>query len=663
MKFIKKYKYAIILSLLLISYKLFKDYWYFAIEKRIIIDKLFYYMLATCFLTVILLLIPKKDSLFNFLKKNKESILLSSYIFILEFIFIIENRLDYTFLLFFCLFFTIYIIILIGLIIPLKLKSIYYVTSFMFLPFYLICQTCYVPIFNDFFSINEIFTLKEGMEFAKGVVSFNLINIFYILMPIGGIIIYKSVKTDNKIKISRNMFFIPIILFILIIFNLQYPVKQARLYTSDQYLFNTIYSNKKFISRFGVTNYVIRDFIRFITPTSGNKNNYNKEINKYFKENKKHHSNNEYTGIFENKNLIFIMAESFDNIAINEDLTPNIYKLMNEGWSFENHFVPVYPRTTCDSEIIYNTSIVPSITDGPTCYTFNKNSYRTSLANKFKEKEYNTNAFHSNDKEFYTRNLVYKGLGYDKFYGQKELNLSDEEKRYDSVFFNKAKQYILNDNEKFLSYIITLSGHSPYDKTNLSVKKHYNTVKKYFDNLDKKVPDKIISYIATQIEVDEFVGELMNELKNQNILDNTVIILTADHYPYTLGKETYESYTGIKEKYLKNKEPLIIWADKIKPKKINELTQSLDVLPTIANLFNLDVDYSYYFGNDVFEKNRKPITYFKDYSWYDGSNYVLFGENEKGNNDLEYIEKETKEVNDYFNISIKILRSNYFKKD
>lgn len=657
-KIINKYKKVLIVTLLILINVTYFIYWWYAIYKKITFDCLQNAFVYSSYGIIFLLFFPQNKDSF---KKYKEAIILFIYFFILELLFVLNTKLDYTSLFFVSTIFILYVLYLLFSYLPIKLKQVLINILMIFFPIYLIIQTIYMAIFNEFFSIVEVFTLKEGMDFAAGVIEFNFIYVIYIIILIIGLIIFNKNKNKVKKVFNYKSLVVPLMIFLLLIYNMQIPVKQARLHTSDKYLYKNVYSHKRFIARFGVTNYIIRDLVKFGQLFFQPKINYDKEIDKYFKNNPKVHLENEYTGLFEGKNLIFIMAESLDDIAINKTLTPNIYKLQNEGWNFENHFIPVYPRTTCDSEIIYNTSIIPSITDGPTCYTFNTNSYHNSLANIFRNEGYLTQAFHSNAKEFYTRNLVYKGLGYDYFYDQKDLNLTDVDKRYDTIFFDKGRDYFTNLEQKFMSFIITLSGHSPYDQTNLAVKKHYQKVKTYFDKSKIKADDKIISYIATQIELDLFIKKLLEDLEKKELLEKTVIILTADHYPYTIGKKVYEKYTKVTDEYLKNKGVLIIWTKDITSIKFEELTQSFDLLPTISNLFNLKTDYTNYFGYDIFDSNRLKITYFKDYSWFDGDNYVKYQDQVVGSAKVEYINKISKRINDYYDISIKILRSNYFK--
>src|SRR5690606_39148186 len=139
-------------------------------------------------------------------------------------------------------------------------------------------------------------------------------------------------------------------------------------------------------------------------------------------------------------------------------------------------------------------------------------------------------------------------------------------------------------------------------------------------------------------------------------LDNTVIIFTTDHYPYTLKKKKYEAYTGITEDYQKMHSPLIIWSKVLEPMQYDDLSSSFDLLPTLANLFQLDADYAYYPGYDLFQEDIEPIVLFKDYSWYDGVNYVKDGELVQGVAGKKKIEELSNKINETYNIGRKILQ-------
>jgi lipoteichoic acid synthase len=613
-----------------------------------------------------LILFPVHTSFRNFMKQNRPFIALAVLMAIYELVFLYKNNLEVTLVTYFSIAFAIGLTILIILALPMRLRSFWYVASLIVIPIYMVAQDIYFQIFQAFFSFKEIVTIKEGLESAEGVMNLHWIYAIYLTLLIGSLIYYFMIKKNTSLgkhiqfyKSKKKYGFILFVLFMVVNFNSSIPPKSARLHLSDHYLYYSVYSNPKFVGHFGGTNYLTRDFFGAIIPNRSNKKDI-KEIEQYFEQNPKLHVDNSYTGLFEGKNLVFIIAESFDFMAVNPDLTPNIVKLMDEGINFENHYVPVYPRTTCDSEIIYNTGLIPSVNDGPTCYMFNQNTYSNSLANLFNQKGYLTQAFHSNYKEFYTRNLVYKGFGYDSTFGQHELDLSETDKRFDSIFFEKGKDAIIPESDgPFISTVLTLSGHSPYQKSsNLAINKHYDTVDAYYgDTIDHEVK----AYIAAQIEVDLLVGKLLEDLTSKEMLEDTVIMFTTDHYPYTMSNDVYEKHTGISDEYQKMHSPLVIWGSGVEPQSITKLTASFDVLPTIANLFGLNADYRYYFGHDVFNDNYKPIVMYKDFSWFDGDNYVLYGKLKDGDADQRYVEETTALVDQYFKIGRKILRVDYYK--
>lgn len=664
MKYLQENKNKIILRLFIVATFLLAIRLIFFLQDRTsdLVESILIYTIAFISLGIIFMIIlPVKESPKAFFIKYRDIFILSIFIFYSEMLFLIDNQLEYSFVTIFTLVLIVCLIDIIALLLPNRGKMIFFIYICISVPLYLVAQDIYYEIFSDFFSFKEIVSVSAGLEYTNGVLHFHFIHFLFIISAIFTICILTMYKTKNQIilnKKTRKIFYVPLLFFLLVNLNAQYPVKTARLYLSDHYLYTSVYSNKRFVSRFGAVNYSVRDFFNSIIPKRVNKQDI-KDIDNYFKNNPKIHFENEYSGIFENKNLVFVVAESFDSIAVNETLTPNIVRLKNEGIDFNNHYVPVYPRTTCDSEIIFNTSVIPSIVDGPTCYNFNENSYSHSLANLFSNKGYLADAFHSNEKEFYTRYKVFDGLGYDNFYGQNELGLSMTDKRYDSVFMKKSQDFILKEDGKFFSFITTLSGHSPYNLDNLAVRKHYVEVDNYYG---KTIPAEVKNFIAAQMEVDLFIGELFKDLENKGILDDTVIVFTGDHYPYTMKSSTYEGYKNVQDEYLKNHTPLYIWSSGIEHKTINKLSSSFDVLPTLANMFNLDTNYTYYFGNDVFSSNYQPIVYYKDYSWYDGENYVLDGKQRSGTGDPEYIQKTTEMVYEYFDIAKKILRTNYFKK-
>jgi len=219
---------------------------------------------------------------------------------------------------------------------------------------------------------------------------------------------------------------------------------------------------------------------------------------------------------------------------------------------------------------------------------------------------------------------------------------------------------MFKDQEKYFSFLITVSMHFSYNFDDATTRKNWNMVK----NLDTSVEMK--RYLAKAIEFDLSLGYLLESLENDGTLDDTVIVIFGDHHPYNL-KFKYladfsdvDRYKGLNEDLL----PFIIYNSEQEPKVISKTASTFDILPTVANLFNLDYDPRLYMGTDLFS-DEETIAIFPNGNWitdnaiyYASKNkYELLNEEV----DAEYIKKINKIVNDKFSASNNTLVKDYFK--
>ncbi|MBQ9318271.1 MAG: LTA synthase family protein [Bacilli bacterium] len=407
------------------------------------------------------------------------------------------------------------------------------------------------------------------------------------------------------------------------------------------------------------------DYTRYIDDTDWQKkidnesNQTIKEVHNYFV-NQDITDKNEYTGYFEGKNLVLVMIEAFDIMAINEDLTPTLYKLKTEGWYFDNYYAPVYSCATGESEYISETSIIPSSTVC-TPNSYQNNNYYNSIFNLFNRSDYYTSSYHNWKDEFYDRTTLHENMGSQLYLDHDPLHIinhtgwpSDLE-----LFENSLEYYI--DKDKFFTFVITSSTHFPYDYDTYLTQKYWNQVSSlpYSSNVKR--------YIAKAMELDAGLEFLMKNLEEKGILDDTVIILFGDHHPLKMSyNEINEasSYDRL-ENYNIDKLPFIIYNSASEAKTISKTASTFDILPTVANLFNLDYDPRDYMGIDIFS-DEDGIVIFNNGSWItDKCIYKAVSGNFIPLNDAEitdeYIQKINKIVNDKFYISDKVLTQNYFK--
>ena len=340
-------------------------------------------------------------------------------------------------------------------------------------------------------------------------------------------------------------------------------------------------------------------------------------LNKYFISN--HTSTtNDYTGLLKDKNLIVIMVESGNDILLNEEYYPNIGKLLQNGYHFSNNYSPRNICSTGNNEMSAMTSLY-SINNNCTANVYQKNTYFESIFGLFNDAGYITNSFHDYYDWYYDRNVIHKNMGSSKFYDAIKLDLdfsyrypaydtwaSDEElmKKYLEVLDNQDLE------QPFMSFITTVSSHMPYNMSS-----EYGDM--YMDLFPGDYPKELKRYMSKLKVVDNAIGILLDGLEKRDILDDTVIVLFGDHYPYAIDSDILNQELDYDATIDNNADqvPLIIYNPSLEAKEFTQYTSYMNILPTIANLFQLDFDSRLYMGLDAFSSEYDSLVVFPDGSW------------------------------------------------
>ena len=332
---------------------------------------------------------------------------------------------------------------------------------------------------------------------------------------------------------------------------------------------------------------------------------------------------NEYTGKFKDKNLIFIVAEGFSPYAVDKDLTPTLYKLSHEGIQCTNYYTPGWGVSTSDGEYTSLLGLMPATGVRSMEYSADRNMY-FSLGNLMKKEGYKTYAYHNHTYSYYGRDKSHPNLGYTYKGIGNGLKLdysSYYTKHYDTRWPNSDYLMALATEEEYMNdgpfhtYYMTVSGHMLY--TFLG-----NSMSAYHKSKVAHLPysDEVKAYLACQIELDLMVEELVKTLQKKGIADDTVIVLTADHYPYGLQQNNapdfYSELAGYdtSSTFEKYKNTLIMWHEGLESIVIDEPTYSIDLLPTLCNLFGLEYDSRLLMGRD-FLSDSTPLVCFANRSW------------------------------------------------
>lgn len=369
---------------------------------------------------------------------------------------------------------------------------------------------------------------------------------------------------------------------------------------------------------------------------------------------------NEMTGMLKGKNLIMVMMESIDTWLLTPEYMPNLYRCQQESVNFVNFYTPLYLSAgTFNTEIVSQTGLIPAVS-GLSSSAYSTNSFPLSLANQFEQAGYTANSFHSASPSIYSRGTVHKNLGFEAYHNYVDMGMDDYQ--LDSQMIGGYDQMVADG--KFFTYIITYSGHGPYTEEmgNIAAP-HYEKAKAAVEKSGvtgtAKNMEEYTRAVAHAMETDEFVGELIDRLESEGRLENTVLLFYADHYgKYMTDREFLLQIKGVESSPAElYHTPCFLYGGGLKPQAVEKYASSVDLVPTLTNLFQLSADRRYYVGDDIFG-DQGGIVVFPNYAWYDGETYYS---SEYEGKVTEEMAACTADVKERTTAASDVLKCDYFK--
>ena len=380
---------------------------------------------------------------------------------------------------------------------------------------------------------------------------------------------------------------------------------------------------------------------------------------------------NQYTGLFKGKNLILITAEAFTKQVIDPKLTPTLYRMATRGIQFTDYYQPAWGGSTTTGEFSNVVGMIPS-TGGMCMNQAVRQDLFLTMGHQLQKLGYFSAAYHNHNANFYDRNKTHTHLGYDHFYarygGLEGITPIWPESDLEMIDVT-VPQYI--DHQPFSIYYMTVSGHCGYSlKENAQARKNYDLVK------DLDYVEAVKCYLASQLELEKAMTSLIKQLEDAGIADDTVIVIGTDHYPYGLERSTTWKNTadyicdlyGVEkmDRFTRDSNALIIWSGCLEDMdlKVEEPVYSLDILPTLSNLFGVEYDSRLLVGRDVFS-GEIPLVLWPDYSWktdkgtYDATN-GLFTPAQGASVGEDYIDYVSALVHNKFRFCSSVQSSYYF---
>lgn len=400
--------------------------------------------------------------------------------------------------------------------------------------------------------------------------------------------------------------------------------------------------------------------IDFKALTEGEKNPAILDMHRYFstlQPTKK----NEYTGMFKGDNLIMITAESFAPYALSPELTPTLYEMSKSGFVFNNFYNPVWGVSTTDGEYVACTGLIPK-TGTWSMAKSGKNHMPFTMGNQFKKLGYTTKAYHNHTYTYYKRHISHPNMGYEFKAVGNGLNIKETWPESDLEMIEVTTGEFIGL-QPFHAYYMTISGHMNYNfyGNNIAMKN-----KQYVEHLPYS--DESKAYIACNLELEFAVRTLIERLEEAGIADKTVIAISADHYPYGLPRECIDELAGhkVENNFELYKSTFILWKKGMDPVVVDKPCSSLDIIPTLSNLFGLEYDSRLLMGSDILS-DAPPLVIFSNRSWiteramYNSITDTAVFTDGSGN-DSAYIELINSIVADKFLYSEKILDTDYYDR-
>ncbi|MCE7794792.1 sulfatase-like hydrolase/transferase [Salipaludibacillus sp. CUR1] len=385
-----------------------------------------------------------------------------------------------------------------------------------------------------------------------------------------------------------------------------------------------------------------------------------KQMHRYF-HNVPPSRKNEFTGKFEGYNLVLITAEGFSPYAVHKEVTPTLYKMVNEGYKFTNFYNPLWEVSTSDGEYVATTGLLP-MNGVWSFYKSGSNLMPFAMGNQLKKRGYKTVAYHNHTYSYYRRDISHPNMGYSYKGIGNGLQVEEIWPASDLEMMQKTvPEYI--QTQPFHAYYMTVSGHMQY---NFSGNNQANKNRHYVEHLP--FSDQAKAYLATQVELDRALDYLLSRLKEEGIAEQTLIVLSADHYPYGLEKKAIDELAGgpVERNFELYKSPLIMYTERMEPMTVDKPSSSLDIIPTLSNLMGLEFDSRLMIGRDILS-DSDPLVIFSNKSFITdkgrfNSETNIFTPVPGAEVSEGYVKRISAEITNKFSVSANILELDYYNK-
>ncbi len=306
-------------------------------------------------------------------------------------------------------------------------------------------------------------------------------------------------------------------------------------------------------------------------------------------------------GLARGTNLLLLQVEGMQKWVIGardrgQELTPFLNRLRDRGWFFDRLYDETGDSSTSDCEYMVLNSQFP-IPQGSVAFRRDENHFVT-LLHSFKDAGYTAFAGHAYAAGMWNRAVLYPRYGFDQTAFKDELG--DGPKLGwgigDKLFFERVVPRIERLKTPFVSMLITLTSHSPYQYVPVAERKL---------KLGAIEGSDFGGYLHSMRYNDEAIEQLFEQLQKSGILRNTTVVIYGDHdsrmkFSARLMSETdlspeVQRRLAIRDYTTKQIPLLVVLPERLQaaPRVVHTLGGQVDIGATLLHLFGLQQPHSF----------------------------------------------------------------------
>lgn len=547
-----------------------------------------------------------------------------------------------------------------------KWGRIAYGICYYFYMIYTIVQFGVFLVLDRFVYVTDLFLAGEGADYADWVLKFitpSLICQLLALVGFGvlGIIFFpKKPELPKRAALVRGLAALMALIGISQAGSLYGELAGDNVWDNFQ---SPAFEYKRFVSPnfgmqiTGVYQFLCRDIQVQLDRAFSDTSELSAEIDSYFEE-KPDHIGNEYTGILEGKNVIAVMLESIDDWLITPEVMPTLHGMMEGGINFTNLYTPDYASGyTFNTEFAFNLGVYP-YSNGNVSYALTRSAFPYSIAGMFAAEGYSVNSFHEGEPDFYNRGPMHTAFGFEIYHCYRDYPLTGVSV-HDDTFLpkNDVLWEAMTGTEPFYSFVITYTAHLPYNQDDFTV-----WARSQFPEYNDCGEELSGLYAKARI-TDEMFRLMLERLEAEGKLENTVFVCYTDHYAYGLqDKDLLQQKSEEAGSSILEKTPAFIWWPGCEGVQIDKVCQTVDLAPTVMNLFGMEVPKNI-MGSDILDDSYEGYAIFPYTTWVKDGIYVKYGEIQWNESMTEAeIQQMNAFVQRYYYINDAILDADHYAK-